>query len=219
MTEGNQTFEFLWVNKDTNSPTLSRNHPDTARVVNRHVQLAIARENKINRIKSLQESAVVARKIARQGYAFKIRPKNNREVDEAACTVSSSNKSSKGEAFGRAPKKSSQSFAAHRAKQGQMQPFNSAELVLNSKIYYMLRYHFSYSVVTLTRSDILAREQTLERYRYSRYLQEIVRNCLSSDIHMYPLLSVTAGRKTCQSLHAQCGSVVARIFSDTQPCN
>ena len=122
------------------------------------------------------------------------------EVDEeAACTVSSSNKSSKGEAFGRTPKKSSQSFAAHRAKQSQTQPFNSAELVLNSQIYYMLRYHFSYSIVKLTRSDILAREQTPERHHYSRYLQEIVRNCLSSEIHMYPLLSVTAGRMTIAS--------------------
>jgi len=179
MTEANQAFEFLWVNKGVNSPILSRNHPDTARVVNRHVQLGIARENRINRIKSLQESAVVARKIALQGYAFRIRPKNNREVgEEAAC------KSSKGEALGRA------------AKQSQMKPFNSAEIVLNSQIYHMLRYHLSYSVVTLTRSDILAREQTPERHRYSRYLQDIVRNCLSSEIHMYSLLSATAGRMT-----------------------
>src|SRR5271154_3714315 len=118
MTEANQTFEFLWVNKDVNSPILSRNHPDTARVVNRHVQLGIARENKINRIKSLQESAVVARKIARQGYAFRIQPKNNREVgEETACTVSSSNKSSKGEALGRAPKKKTKE---------KNKPFNSA---------------------------------------------------------------------------------------------
>jgi hypothetical protein len=197
MTEANKTFELLWVNKDVNSPILSRNHPDAARVVNRHVQLGIARKNKINGIKSLQESAVVAREIARQGYAFRIRPKNNREVgEEAACTVSSSNKSSKGEALGRAPKKPSQSFAAHRAKQSQMKPFNSAEIILNNQIYYMLRYHISYSIVTLTRSDILAREQTPERHRYSRYLQDIVRNCLSSEICMYPLLSATAGRMT-----------------------
>ena len=197
MTAVNQTFEFLWVNKDVNTPILSRNHPDTARVVNRHVQLGIARENKINRIKSLQESAVVARKIARQGYAFRVRSKNNCEVgEEAACTVGSGNKSSEEEALDRAPKKSSQSFAAHRAKQSQMKPFNSAEIALNSQIHYVLLYHFSYSIVTLTRSDILAREQTPERHRYSRYLQDIVRNCLPSEIHMYPLLSATAGRMT-----------------------
>ena len=123
----------------------------------------------------------------------------SRSWEEAACTVNSSNKSSKGEALGKAPKKSSQSFAAHQAKQSRMKPFNLAEIVLNSQIYYMLRYHFSYSIVTLTRSDILAREQTPERHRYSRYLQEIVRNCLSSEMHMYPLLSVTAGRMTIAS--------------------
>jgi hypothetical protein len=197
MTEANQTFEFLWVNKDVNSPILSRNHPQAARVVNQHVQLGIARENKINQIKSLHESAVVVRKIARQGYAFRVRPQNNREVgEEAACPVSSSSKSSKREGLRRAPKKSSQSFAARQAKRSQVKPFNSAEIVLNSQTYSMLQYHFSHSIVTLTRSDILAREQTPERHRYSRYLQDIVRICLSSELHMYPLLSATAGRMT-----------------------
>src|ERR1700733_15291162 len=197
MTEVKQTFEFLWVNKDPNSPILSRNHPQAARAVNQYVQLGIARENKINRIKSLQESAVVARKIAHQGYAVRVRPKNNREVgEEEACTMSSSNKSSKREGLRRAPKKSVQSFAAHRAKRNQIKPFSSAEIVLNSQTYYMLQYHFSHSIVTLTRSDILAREQTPERHHYSRYLQDIVRTCLSSELHMYPLISATAGRMT-----------------------
>jgi hypothetical protein len=197
MTEANQTFEFLWVNKDANSPILSRNHPQAARVVNQYVQSGIARENKINRIKSLQESAVVARKIARQGYTVRDWPKNNREVgEEVACAVSSSNKSSKREGLRRVPKKSSQNFAAHRAKRNQIKPFNLAEIVLNSQTYYMLQYHFSHSIVTLTRSDILAREQTPERHRYSQYLQDIVRTCLSSELHMYPLISATAGRMT-----------------------
>ena len=195
MPQANQPSEFLWINKDTESLILPRDKRGTATAINRHVQLASARAYNLERTKSLQGSRVFARKTAEQVLRFRLTKAH--DVDkEIVSTKRSKHKTSKQEALDSAPKKTSQTPTAPQAEHTSVNPFNSAEIVYNEKVHSLLRYHLSYSIATIFRNGLLTGVQTPERLRYGQHLQDVVRGCSSGEMHMYALLSATAGRMT-----------------------
>ena len=195
MPQAKKPAEFLWINKDKESLVLPRDKRGTATAINRHVQLASARAYNVKRMNSPQGSSVFARKTAEQVLRFRLTKEP--DIEEEIVSIEGSNhKPSEPKALDSAQKKQSQTLTAQQAEHASVNPFSSFEIIANENVHSMLRYHLSYSIATIFRSDVLTRVQTPERHRYARYLQDVVRGCSSGEMHMYALLSATAGRMT-----------------------
>ena len=185
-----QPYEFIFINKDRTSATLSCGPQLSASAIQRHVQIVSAKTTRANRIKSLHASSSATRKIAREGFTFKQRWK---EEEEEVAAKSEHDERVFIEVHD--SKQASRSSVRSTVPWNPIDPFNSTVARFSPSIMSVLHFHLSNPFMLFAIRRAYATGQS-DKHRHSSAANEIIKGCLANETNLYALLAAAAERFT-----------------------